>query len=74
MANMPVCNFKSAAPCSPFLVEENANNVSGKKPKVHGYVALKCILTLLNSYICDLAFMSGFFKRNIQSYPVTNLP
>ncbi|XP_036414797.1 protein DBF4 homolog A isoform X2 [Colossoma macropomum] len=36
MANMPVCNFKSAAPCSPFLVDENDNDAPGKKTKVHG--------------------------------------
>ncbi|KAL7840310.1 hypothetical protein AOLI_G00256330 [Acnodon oligacanthus] len=36
MVNMPVCNFKSAAPCSPFLVDENDNDAPRKKTKVHG--------------------------------------
>ncbi|XP_066534128.1 protein DBF4 homolog A [Hoplias malabaricus] len=36
MAHMPACNFRSAAPCSPFLVEENDNDAPGKKQKVHG--------------------------------------
>ncbi|KAF5907184.1 disintegrin and metalloproteinase domain-containing protein 22 isoform X1, partial [Clarias magur] len=34
MANMPVCNLRSAAPCSPFL-EENDKDEPGKKTKVH---------------------------------------
>ncbi|KAI4873124.1 hypothetical protein NFI96_015552, partial [Prochilodus magdalenae] len=36
MANMPVCNFRSVAPCSPFLVDENDNDAPGKKTKAHG--------------------------------------
>ncbi|KAL7835878.1 hypothetical protein SRHO_G00282250 [Serrasalmus rhombeus] len=36
MPNMPVCNFKSPAPCSPFLVDENDNDAPRKKTKVHG--------------------------------------
>ncbi|XP_072515196.1 protein DBF4 homolog A [Salminus brasiliensis] len=35
MANMPVFNFKSAVPCSPFLVEEN-DDAKTKKQNVHG--------------------------------------
>ncbi|XP_060756236.1 protein DBF4 homolog A isoform X2 [Neoarius graeffei] len=34
MANMPVCNFRSAAPCSPFLEKDKAD--AGKQKKVHG--------------------------------------
>ncbi|XP_062841691.1 protein DBF4 homolog A [Trichomycterus rosablanca] len=36
LANMPVCNLRSAAPCSPFLLEENIKNQPEKKPKAHG--------------------------------------
>lgn len=35
MPDMPVCNLRSAAPCSPFLVEHD-KDVPGKKTKVHG--------------------------------------
>uniref|UniRef100_A0A3B1ILQ6 Protein DBF4 homolog A n=1 Tax=Astyanax mexicanus TaxID=7994 RepID=A0A3B1ILQ6_ASTMX len=33
MANMPVFNFKSAVPCSPFLVEANDNDAKTKNHK-----------------------------------------
>ncbi|XP_046733295.1 protein DBF4 homolog A [Silurus meridionalis] len=35
MVSMPVCNLRSAAPCSPFL-EEHDKDYPGKKAKVHG--------------------------------------
>ncbi|KAG7317887.1 hypothetical protein KOW79_018922 [Hemibagrus wyckioides] len=35
MANLPVCNLRSAAPCSPFL-EQNDKDDPGKKTKVCG--------------------------------------
>ncbi|TSK20196.1 Disintegrin and metalloproteinase domain-containing protein 22 [Bagarius yarrelli] len=35
MANLPVCNFRSAAPCSPFL-EANVRENPGKRAKVCG--------------------------------------
>lgn len=42
MANLPVCNLRSAAPCSPFL-EQNDKVDPGKKTKVNGYVVCESL-------------------------------